>query len=631
MNPPRILFIVFLLLFILDTAHAQTPSLFIPLNIQKAIDKGTRTTDGKPGPNYWQNKSDYKINVWFNPKTREVSGEEKIVYYNESPDTLKQIFIRLYHDIFRKGNMRVSEVNPVDIDNGVDVKILKINGKDFKMDSTDKQISRSGTNLIVTLEKPIAPKSKAEIETKWNFAISKETRLRMGMYDSTSFFVSYWYPQIAVYDDIDGWDTQSYTGLTEMYNDFNNYDVEISVPKNFLVWATGILQNADEIYPAKILERYKKSLTSNDVVRIVSVKDYESGLVTLNKDKITYRFKADYVPDFCFATSDHYLWDGSTLTVDKNSGRKTFIAAAYNPASKDFYGVAELARKAIESFSTQMPGRPFPYPCMTVFNGQGGMEYPMMVNDSSVPEVWETVHLTSHEISHTYFPFYMGINERKYAWMDEGMATMLPFDFQTENAPGYDPRSRNALSYSDFAGREEDVPPMVLSYNLMNPAYRTASYRRPGAAYEFLRQMLGDDLFKKCLHEYMNRWNGKHPIPWDFFFTFNEVSGQNLDWYFKPWFFETKYPDLSLSASAQSSGEIEIKISNIGGLPVPIQVKAVYDDGSKETIQDKNTSVWNDGKTYVDVKISPKKKIKKIELGNTQIPDVNLKNNVVEF
>jgi hypothetical protein len=353
-------------------------------------------------------------------------------------------------------------------------------------------------------------------------------------------------------------------------------------------------------------------------------------LVTTNKEELIYKFKTDYVPDFVFATSDHFLWDGSSLIVDKKSGRRTFISAAYKKESKDFYTVADVGRKAIESFSTQIPGVPFPYPQMTVFNGEGGMEFPMMVNDSSEPELQGTVHLTSHEISHTYFPFYMGINERKYAWMDEGWATMLPFDFQTANAPGYDPRTRNAKSFSEFAGNEQDVPPMVLSYELRGASYRTASYRRPGAAYEFLRQMLGDDLFKKCLHEYMNRWNGKHPIPFDFFFTFNYVTGQNLDWYFNPWFFENKYPDLTLSAKITDNG-VSISIVNKGGLPVPIKLKFNYEDGTNEFVYEKNADVWKNGNVAVTTVLQMKKKVKKIELGTTQIPDVNMKDNTVEF
>ncbi len=624
------LFFFLVVLLLSNSMYAQKSSLNIPLNIQKAINKGTRSLDGKPGFNYWQNKAEYKIKAELEPKTRMITGQEAIVYFNNSPDTLKQIVVKVLPDLYRKGNMRDFEISPNDITNGMHVSKIDVNGEKIKTDGADKAIRREGTNLFITLKSPIAPKSQTELKFGWSFILPKESNVRMGTYDSTSFFVAYWFPQVAVYDDIDGWDVVSYTGQVESYNDFSNYEVELTVPKNFIIWGTGILENPGEVLSKKVFEKYKEANNSDTVVKIIEEKDYKSGLVTAGNEKLTYKFKADYVPDFVFATSDHYLWDGSSLTVDKKSGRRTFISAAYKKESKDFYTVAKLARKAIESFSDQIPGVPFPYPKMTVFNGEGGMEFPMMVNDSSEPELMGTVHLTSHEISHTYFPFYMGINERKYAWMDEGWATMLPCDFQTANAPGYDPRARNAISFSEFAGNEQDVPPMVLSYELRGPSYRTASYRRPGAAYEFLRQLLGDDLFKKSLHEYMSRWNGKHPIPYDFFFTFNSASGQNLDWYFKPWFFENKYPDLTLSATISGVG-VEINVFNKGGLPVPVKIKFYYEDGTSEFVYEKNADEWKNGNTTVKAVLQMKKKIKKVELGTAQIPDVNLKDNTVEF
>ncbi|MFA5803009.1 MAG: M1 family metallopeptidase [Melioribacteraceae bacterium] len=619
--------VIFLLATILV---AQKSSLTIPLNIQRAIEKSTRTLEGKPGSNYWQNKAEYKIKAELEPKSRKLSGEETITYYNNSPDTLKQIVIKILMDLYRKGNSRDFEISPRVLTEGVQSKGIFVNGTEIKTDGTKNSLRREGTNLFVPLEKPIAPKSKAELKFQWNFVLPNESQVRMGAYDSTTFFVAYWFPQIAVYDDIDGWDVVNYTGQVETYNDFSNYEVELIVPKNYLVWATGVLQNPEEVFAKEILERYKKAYSSDTVVKIVEEMDYQNGLTTADKEKLIYKFKAENVMDFAFATSDHYLWDGSSLIVDKISGRRTFIDAAYNKSSKDFYTVAEVARKAIESFSTHIPGVPFPYPEMTVFNGVGGMEFPMMVNDSSVPDLQGEVHLTSHEISHTYFPFYMGINERKYAWMDEGWATMLPFDFQTANAPGYDPRKRNALSYSEFAGNEQDIPPMVLSYELRGASYRTASYRRPGAAYEFLRQLLGDDFFKKCLHEYMNRWNGKHPIPYDFFFTFNETARQDLNWFFKPWFFETKYPDLSLTAK-KIEGGVSVNVSNKGGLPLPIIIKFYYEDGTSEIVYDKNADEWKDGKVGILTIIKQKAKVKRIELGSTQISDVNLNDNTVEF
>jgi len=605
---------------------AQNSSLPVPLNIRKAIEKGTRTLNGKPGLNYWQNSSNYIIKAEFEPVTRKITGQEHITYTNNSPDSLNQIVIRLYQDIFRKGNMRDFEVNEEDVNNGVDIQKIFINKKELPNIPI-----RAGTNMVIPLDFPLAPKSKIELKFNWSCVISKYSNIRMGTYDSTSFFVAYWYPQIAVYDDIDGWDMQNYTGSTEMYNDFNNYNVELTVPKGFIIWSTGVLQNPNDVFSTETNDKFKKAYNSNYIVNIITENDYNKGLVTKNSNKLNYKIIAANVPDFAFATSDHYLWDGISAVVDKISLRKTFIDAAYNKKSKDFYNVTIIARNAIESFSTHIPGVPFPYPQLTVFNGSGGMEYPMIVNDGSDTALQGTVHVTSHEISHTYFPFYMGINERKYAWMDEGWATMLPFDFQSTEAPGYDPRARNASGLSEAAGKETDIPPIVLSYELRNPAYRTASYRRPGAAYDFLRGMLGDDLFKTSLIDFMNIWNGKHPLPYDFFFAFDKSSGQNLDWYFKPWFFEMKYPDLSLELINSNETIAKVKVVNKGGLPLPIKIKVYYSDFQHEEVYSASAKVWEKGDNYLEINLKLKKKIIKIELGSPQIPDVNLDDNNVKI
>ena len=617
-------FCTLITMFFNSNLIAQYSTIPVPLNIRMAVEKGTRTLDGKPGVNYWQNSSDYNIKAELDPASRKITGKESITYTNNSPDSLNHIVIRLYQDIFKKGNMRDFEINPEDINNGVDIQNILINNSDMIHNSR-----RAGTNLIIPLTSPVAPKSKIELSFTWSFVISKYSNIRMGTYDSTTFFVSYWYPQIAVYDDIDRWDIQNYAGTTEMYNDFNNYNVELTVPKGFIIWATGVLQNPDDVFSKETNEKYKKAYNSFDVVNIITANDYKKGLVTKDSDKLHYKVIASNVPDFAFATSDHYLWDGGSAVVDKKDSRKTFIDAAYNEKSKDFYNVTLIARNTIESLSTHIPGVPYPYPQMTVFNGNGGMEYPMMVNDGSDTTLQSTVHLTSHEISHTYFPFYMGINERKYAWMDEGWATMLPFDFQTSAAPGYDPRALNAFGLSDAAGKENDIPPIVLSYDLRNPSYRTASYRRPGAAYEFLRGILGDTLFETCLHKFMSEWNGKHPLPYDFFFSFDKTSGQNLSWYFKPWFFEMKYPDLSIELINVSETKANVKVVNIGGQPLPVIIKVSYADGQQEEVYNASAKIWEKGDNSLDINLKLKKKMSKINLGTKQIPDVNLKDNVV--
>ncbi|MEW6196023.1 MAG: M1 family metallopeptidase [Bacteroidota bacterium] len=625
-------FLLSALLFIVQLfssqIKAQQSTLPLPLNIQRAYENRTRTFEGKPGLNYWQNNSVYKIKAELDPVSRKLSGEESIVYFNNSPDTLTQIVLHLYPDFYRKGNARDFEVDADVINDGAVIEKLIVNGEELKIDGGKTSPRREGTNLFIPLSKNLFPKRSVEIKIDWNYTIANKSQVRTGAYDNTSFFVAYWYPQIAVYDDIDGWDVLSYTGQAEMYNDFNDYEVEITVPEGFLLWSTGVLQNPEEVYSQNVLERYKNASRSDKIINIVTKKDSENRNVTTDKEKLVYKIRAEYVPDFAFAVSDHYLWDASSLVVDKQTGRRTFISAAYNKNTEYFSNVAEIARKAIESFSAEIPGVPYPYPLMTVFNGQGGMEFPMMCNDSAIEDLIGTVHVTSHEICHTYFPFYMGINEKKYAWMDEGWATMLPFDFQTEKAPGYDPRTRNAQSYSEFAGSETDTPPRTLSYLIKNPAYRTASYRRPGAAYEFLRQFLGDEKFLKALHEYMDRWNGKHPLPYDFFFTFDQTTGENLDWYWKPWFFENNYPDLTLSAN-KVNNEIKITVKNKGGLPLPVIIKFYFEDGTEEIIFSAAADLWKDGKTEILHTTGSKEKVKRIELGTTQVPDVNLEDNVV--
>jgi len=603
----------------------------IPRNIKHAYEKGTRSLDGSPGPNYWQNSSDYTIEVNFIPSERKIIGKERIIYSNNSPDTLSRIVLRLYQDLFKKGSPREFQVNPADVHDGVVLKKLFIEG--VMIDLNDKsKVNQFGTNLNIKLDSSLFfyPKSQNLFEIEWELTIPKFSTIRMGTYDSTSFFVAYWYPQIAVYDDVYGWDEIPYTGTVEFYNDFNNYDVKITVPKNFIVWATGVLQNPQDVFSQEIFERYQQAKSSDSIVKIITLEDLESNKPrTKDKDFITYHYKAQYVPDFAFALSDHYLWDASTLIVDKNTNRKTFISAAYKKESKDFYDVAKIARDVIAYFSFEFPQIPYPYPSMTVFNGQGGMEFPMMVNDGSVQTYAAAVGLTSHEIGHTYFPFYMGINEKRFAWMDEGFAVMLPFDLQERYAQGDGPRAGNALSYENFAGYDEEMPLITPSFLLSGNSYRVASYRRPGCAYDFLRDLLGKEKFISVMKEYVRLWNGKHPLPYDFFFTFNKYAGEDLTWYFKPWFFEKGVPDLAIENVKLNKNKLSFDVRKLGSIPVPVSIKILFDDNSTKEFYE-TAKVWKD-KDKISYELKVDKKPLSIELGTKKIPDVNRKDNEYYF
>ena len=410
-----------------SAVFAQSANIFIPRDVVKAYDNGTRSYDGRPGPRYWINHTDYKIQAEVFPKEHYVKGTAQITFYNESPDTLKQLEFRLYQDIMKKGNARDYGLSPDDITNGVQIDTMIIDGKGISANDR-KEVYRSGTNMMIReLPKPLAPKSSANIQVKWSVEIPKKSRLRMGAYNDSTLYVAYWYPQVAVFDDIDGWDRINYEGAVEFYNDINNFELEITVPKNYLVWGTGLYENLKDVVKPEIYSRYEEARESDGVVRIVSEKDLKDG-TTIGGDKVTWKLKAENVSDVSFATSSGYVWDGISAVVDA-SGRRVLTDAVYPPAQKAFENVAVYAMQTVETLSKKLPGVPFPYPKVTVFNGEqgggGGMEMPMMCNNGIYPTKEGEAGVTMHEIAHTYFPFYMGINERKYAWMDEGWATFF--------------------------------------------------------------------------------------------------------------------------------------------------------------------------------------------------------------
>ncbi|MCW5923203.1 MAG: M1 family metallopeptidase [Saprospiraceae bacterium] len=618
----RYLFSFSLVASFLSASLAQT-SLFLPRNLQTAYEKGTRNRDGKPGPNYWQNHASYVINASLEPKTHRLSGEETVTYFNNSPDTLKLIRFKLQHDRYRKGAQRAFDVAASDVtDEGVRIESLTYNGQNVET----SQQRRYATFLDIDLkEKPLPPNSRATMSVKWSYTLPAEKgSARECVCDSTTFFVPYWYPQIAVYDDVRGWADAPYTGQYEFYHDFADYDVTISMPVGFQVWATGEWQNAADILEKKYLERWQKAHTAPDVISIFSEKELQAGgIYRKTGPLVAFRFKATDVPDFAFAASDHYNWDATSVVVDDRTGRRTFVSAAYNTASTDYPEVARIAADGIRLMSTWLPGYPFPYPVMTVFNGDDGMEYPMMCNDASTAPR-SPMTLTIHEVSHTYFPFMMGINEQDYAWMDEGWASF--FDYMLSDSLS-NHTIGNVRGYSFIAGTDNDVPPMVKSRNLSS-AYRVASYQRPQNAYLTLYDILGYETFHKCMVEYMNRWKSKHPIPFDFFNTWNDVSGQNLDWFWRPWFFEWGYPDLAIKEVLKNEplNTQTIVVERKGNLPVPVHLEVEYTDDSQQTIRN-TASVWKDGGTTFRVTCPAGKTLKAVRLGDKIIPDTNQKDN----
>ena len=624
-------YIILFLLFIFPLS-LSAQSIFVPKEIENAYEKQTRSITGSPGNNYWQNSADYEIDVNVNSYTQTLNASSKITYYNNSPYTLDKIVFRTYQDFSKPGKSRDWEVNEKYLNDGMDISKLIIDN--VGIDLKSKNVSRAGTNLVVKLDKPVISKSNCEITIAWSFKIPEEFP-RMGKYDSTSYMIGHWYPQVSVFDDIDGWDMIDYRGQVEYYNDFNNFKVKITTDRpNMCVWGTGTLQNPEEILIDKYLQQYKTALKGQEFFEVDCSALTAENQFTKNNGKNVWYFKADNVPDFAFAMSDHYKWKMKNVNSRKVNLHVAFKenALAYNK-----YNVFDVAGKFIEYMGKSYPGVPYPYPSMTVFNGEGGMEYPMIINDDDT-ETWEsTVYLTSHEMSHTFFPFYMGINERKYAWMDEGWAVFLPQEFQSymekfapidsnRDTNRVDSKAYNVRSYLRSCGTFYDIPMLSISNQLRSPAYRLNAYNKAALVYDILKDMVGEEVFKGFLKEYIKIWNGKHPTPYDFFNLFNSFSKKDYNWFWKKWFMEFGTTDLSISEVHQTDDNtLNFVITNKGGLPVPLEI-SITDVNNKNTIIKRSASVWENSQS---ISFSEKlnEKVSLITLGNKYIPDVNLKDN----
>lgn len=596
-------------LFLLVSLGAGAQDLYMPRNIKDAYTNGTRAFDGKPGKNYWQNHGKYNIAFTVDAGTKSVSGNETIIYTNNSKDTLKTVAIRFVNNIHKPEAPRSGQVDADFLSAGLKISSFKVDGAVIDVNTADW-----GTVADVKLGTALLPGGKATFEIEWSYPLSKQSG-REGQIDPTTFFAAYAYPRISVYDDYNGWDRIPHTDRTEFYNDFNDYKVSVKAPKNYVVWATGDLLNADEVLDAKIADRYKRSLVSDQVIHIATAEEMRTGAVTRQNAWNTWRFEASHITDFTFSLSSSYVWDAASVVVDKKTGRRSSVQAAYAATAKDFAHAVEWGQLALSWFSGNWPGVPYPFSKMTAFQGFADMEYPMMVNDSSTPDLEFSQFVLNHEIAHTYFPFYMGTNETRYAFMDEGWATTLEYLIGIDQL-GKEKASEN---YKKFrvsrwirdASAEQDQPVISMSTQVSGPGYGNNAYGKPSLAYLALKDMLGNDLFGKALRLYMDRWNGKHPIPWDFFFSINEGSGQNLNWFWNNWFFSNNYIDLAIEKVTVKGNDYTVAVKNIGGFAVPFDVKVVFNDG-KEQVTHISPAIWKSGQKQVDVTVKANQVVKSI-------------------
>lgn len=610
-----------LLLFSVSTAQ----HLYEPRNIKEAYQNDTRGRDGKPGSKYWQNSGRYSINVTALPPNREIRCSEKISYTNNSPETLTYLTLKLFLNIHKPGAIRNSVTGKDYLTDGIIIDSLVINGTTRRWTGN----SYAGSWSRVSLREPLKPKDSAQLELYWHYDISLSSN-REGMIDSTTYFFAYFYPRIAVYDDYNGWDYMDFTDQQEFYSDFNDYEVKITVPRDYLVWGTGTLLNADEVLQPDYASRFKRSLTSDQTVHVVTAADLKKGNITKAANQLTWSFRAHHVPDVAFGLSDHFVWDAGSVVVDDATGRRASVQAAFNDTAADYHFMVQFGQHALDWLSHNWPGIPYPYEKTTIFQGYAGMEYPMMANDETYGDTTFARFVAEHEIAHTYFPFYMGINETRYAFMDEGWATALEYLLNIDNMGKAKAdmlfKQFRVAGWANTKSPEQDIPIITPADQLRNAAYGNNAYGKPALGYLALKEMLGDELFRKCLQGYMQRWNGKHPSPWDFFYSFNDISGRNLNWFWNSWFFSPNYIDLTVKSVSTVGSGYSVVINNTGGMPAPFDILLEYSDGSKETIH-QDAMIWQRDPLSAIIPIKTGKKLSSLKLEGGIFMDANTADN----
>ena len=629
-------------------AHAQEPAvarapvrLVIPAPLDSARVRGTRSPTGAPGPRYWQNSADYDIGVQITPADSLLRGQERVTYHNNSPDPLHAVVFRLYQNLMGPYSGREQPVPAVT--RGMIVDSLVANGRAVRLPSFPTAVALDttggarvyGTLMIVPLATPLAPGATASFDVRWHFTIPGAWAPRMGMDDPTTGQIAQWYPQIAVYDDVHGWDQQQYTGTGEFYLDYGHFRYAVTLPAGFVVGGTGVLQNPQAVLNADELAALRRSAGTSDVVHVLTRDRFGPGKATkgVAGSMITWEFVADSVRDVAFAFGDHYLWDATSAVVDSAHGRRAAVNVLYRPDAPRFDQVWKMAQYALETHSSRMV--PYPWPQLTVSEGgSGGMEYPMTVFDQAYKGLYESDMVTAHEIGHEWFPMMVGSNETQYGWQDEGLNTFDTF-FATD---AFIPDSvRHGLdesqkTYTDFVNRSDEVFTMMSPANAFgvvpNSGYDPEAYEKPASVLWALRAVLGNDEFYRAYRSYIARWAYRHPTAYDFFATFDDVTHRDLDPFFFQWWFTNQQLDQAITAVSQTGNRLGVTVRNVGQIMMPVDVTARLADGRSMTWREPMTA-WYDGRTELTTSHEVPGPVVSVELdADHNFPDVDRANNV---
>ncbi len=614
--------------------HALFSPLFYPTG-------GTisRASTGAPNVGYWQNAADYQIAASLNDVTNEITGSVTITYKNNSPHALPFLWLQLDQNLFNKDSrgqarMPVGERSRYgdsksNFSGGYKISSVKlVNGNanaDYLIDDTRMQIR---------LPKAMAPGGDIiKIKIDYSFTLPEYGADRCGILKTKNgniFAVAQWYPRMCVFDDVRGWNTDPYLGPSEFYLEYGDFDVSLTVPASHIVVCSGELQNEKDVLTAAQITRMNTAKKSDKTVMIRTEQEVLDPSSRPAGKTLTWHFKMNNARDVAWASSKSFIWDAARINLP--SGKTSLAMSVYPVESAGATGwgrATEYTKGSIENYSKRW--YEFPYPVASnVASNVGGMEYPGIVFCGSKAQTEGLFGVTDHEFGHTWFPMIVGSNERRYGWMDEGFNTFI-----------------NSLADDDFNNGEYKAKPTTMDFlggymfgNKTEPMLTTpdamkeanigiALYFKPGYALELLRNnILGPDRFDYAFREYIKRWAFKHPTPWDFFHTMENVAGEDLAWFWRGWFLENYKLDQGITAvkNDATNGNV-VTLVNLDQMAMPVLISYETKSGVKGTMK-VPVEIWNNTAEF-KVKLPVSEELKKVEIDADKIfPDLHRENNV---
>ena len=653
LRPARLVPIVFLCLAATPAlAQYQPRETFAPRPLTQAVN-AYRSADGLPGPQYWQNKADYQIHATLQPDQPAISGDEVITYTNNSPDRLTEVWLQLDQNIY-KADSRSGYANGKAREGTTDGFVLDSvaigGGKAAPVSYTV-----SDTRMRIALPTPLAAKGgQVKLHIRYHFTIPGEWGGRMGWGKAKAgpvYEIAQWYPRMAVYDDIRGWDTLPYLAQ-EFYLDYGNFDYWVTAPSTMLVAGSGELANPQEVLTSEQQSRLKKARASDKTVTIRSVQEIDDPKSRPKKDgTLTWHYRMQNSRDVVFAASAAFAWDAARINLP---GGKSALAMSFYPAesqgSERWGRSTEYLKDAVERFSARW----YPYPWPVAVNVAGpddlaGMEYPGLLFDGIGDKTKDLFWVTAHEIGHTWFPMVVGFDERRDAWMDEGFNTFIDVyesdDFNRgEYAPKrdveYAPGGGNPVDEIIEVLKDRDAPPILSRADTVIEKYRhPVTYFKSALGLVLLReQILGPERFDTAFRQFIAAWAFKHPKPDDFFRAMESSTGEDLSWWWRGWYDHNWTLDLAIDKIAPATDDKDkkdkapkgtaITVGSHDKLVMPVTLRVDFADGNHRDYrlpaeswirQASTTIIVEPGKKVVQATLDPDHKIPDGNRGNDKL------------